>query len=89
MNNKGVGAVFCLIAAVLTGARYVAAAIYFSSTSTKSPELFRSALEYTGSGLTILSVIALVAGVGFLVWGTLNDSAKAALKEKADNFVNR
>ena len=27
MNNKGVGAVFCLIAAILMSARYIAAAI--------------------------------------------------------------
>ena len=89
MNNKGVGAVFCLIAAILTAARYVSAAIYFSNTSTKSPELFQSALEYTGSGLLCLSIIALVAGVCFLIWGLLNNSTKAVIKEKADNFVNK
>ena len=48
MNNKIVGAIFCLIAAILAGARYVAAAIFMSSTSTWSAELFQNSLNYVG-----------------------------------------
>ena len=33
MNFKGVGAIFCLIAAVLTGVRYLTAAVFMSGTS--------------------------------------------------------
>lgn len=30
MNNKGVGAIFCLISAILISARYISAAVFMS-----------------------------------------------------------
>ncbi len=77
MNNKITGAVFCLIAAILAGARYVAAAIFMSSTSTWSAELFQNSLNYVGPNLLIAAIVALVAGIGFLVCGLLKDGKKA------------
>lgn len=77
MNNKIVGAIFCLIAAILAGARYVAAAIFMSSTSTWSAELFQNSLNYVGPNLLIAAIVALVAGIGFLVCGLLKDGKKA------------
>ena len=59
MNNKGVGAVFCLIAALLMAAKYLAAAIFMSGVVSWSGELFRSGLEYVGSPLSIAAGIAL------------------------------
>ena len=73
MNNKGVGAVFCLIAAILMSARYLTAAVFMSSIGTWSAELFRSSLEYTGPWLLILAVVALLAGVCFLASGIVRD----------------
>ena len=69
MNNKGTGAVFCLISAILMAARYLAAAIFMSSLSSWSNELFTSGLEYVGSPLLIASIIALIVGIAFLGYG--------------------
>ena len=77
MNNKIVGAVFCLIAAILAGVRYVAAAIFMSNVSSWSAELFRDGLNYVGPTLLIAAIVALAAGIGFLVCGLLKDGKKA------------
>lgn len=77
MNNKAVGTVFCLIAAILAGARYMAAAIFMSNTSSWSAELFRDSLSYVGPTLLIAAIAALVVGIGFLVCGLLKDGKKA------------
>ncbi len=73
MNNKGVGAVFCLIASILMAARYVTASIYMSNFSTKSNELFRAGLDYIGPALPIAAIAALIVGVIFLAVGIIQD----------------
>ncbi len=73
MNNKGIGAVFCLIAAILTAARYLSASIFMSGISTWSSELFRSGLDYIGPALPIAAIAALIAGVVFLGVGIFRD----------------
>ena len=73
MNNKGVGAVFCLIASILMAARHVTAAIYMGNFSTKSNELFRSGLDYIGPALPIAAIAALIVGVVFVAVGIIQD----------------
>ena len=73
MNNKGIGVVFCLIASILMAARYVTAAIYMSSLSTMSSELFRAGLEYIGPALPIAAIAALIVGLIFLGVGIFQD----------------
>ena len=73
MNNKGVGAIFCLIAAILMAARYLSAAIFMSSVQSWSAELFRNGLQYVGPSLPIAAAAALLAGVIFLVSGLIHD----------------
>ena len=73
MNNKGVGAVFCLIAAILMSARYVTAALFMSSISTWSSDMFRASLEYIGPALPIAAIAALIVGVVFLGVGLFKD----------------
>ena len=73
MNNKGVGAVFCLIASILTAARYLSAAIFMSGVSSWNSELFQVGLSYTGSLLQWAAVVALIAGVAFLGMGLYQD----------------
>lgn len=73
MNNKGVGAIFCLIAAILAGAKYIAAAIYMSSTATKAADMFQEGLSYIGPMLTIAAIVALVFGVIFVIVGFVKD----------------
>ncbi len=76
MNNKGVGAVFCLIAAILMVARYLSAAIFMSSTPTWSAEHFSDALSYVGAPLRIAAICALVVGAVFLIFGIVQDRKK-------------
>ena len=66
MNDKGVGAIFCLISSILISAKYLSAAIFVSNTSNKDAILFSASLEYVGSSLTIASLIALIIGLLFL-----------------------
>ena len=73
MNNKGVGAVFCLIAAFLMAAKYLSAAIFMSGVLSRDRELFQYGLHYVGAPLTVLAVIALAVGLLFLVWGIIQD----------------
>ena len=77
MNNKGVGAVFCLIAAILTAARYLSAAVFMSGAASWDSSLFQSALTYVGSPLKICAIAALAAGLVFLAVGILQDRKNA------------
>ena len=63
MNNKGIGSIFCLIAAILMAARYMAAAMFMSNVSSWDAGLFASGLEYIGPELKIASIIALIVGI--------------------------
>lgn len=76
MNFKGVGTVFCLIAALLAGVRYVAAAIYASNAATISAEIFNAALFSVGPALLVAAITVLVIGVCFLVLGFIRDGKK-------------
>ena len=73
MNNKGVGAVFCLISAILMSTRYISAALFMSNVSSWNTVLFQSGLSYIGSSLKIASIVSLVVGIVFLVYGLYQD----------------
>jgi len=73
MNNKGVGAIFCLIAAILMSTRYIAAAVFMSGVGTWSAELFRNGLSYVGPIPVIAGAIALGVGIFFLILGLSKD----------------
>lgn len=77
MNFKGVGAIFCLIASILAGIRYVAAALYASHAATISAEVFQAAMVSVGPALLIAAIVALVVGVCFLALGFVKDGKKA------------
>ena len=76
MNNKGVGSIFCLIAAILFGARYIAAGLCMSSSATISAEIFDVALLSVGPALLTVSIVALAIGVCFLALGFAKDGKK-------------
>ena len=76
MNNKGVGAVFCLISAILTSARYIAAAIFMSNVTSWDSTLFQAGLSYVGDPLKITAIIALIVGICFLGYGVFQESQK-------------
>ena len=76
MNNKGVGAIFCLISAVLASARYITAAIFMSNVMSWDSSLFQAGLGYVGSPLKVTAIIALIAGICFLGYGVVQDFKK-------------
>ena len=76
MNNKGIGAVFCLISAVLLSARYLAAAVFMSNVTNWDSSLFQAGLGYVGSPLKVAAIIALIAGICFLGYGVIQDFKK-------------
>jgi hypothetical protein len=72
MAKKIVGIGFCLMSALLFSTRYICAAIY-SISSANTPSSFGSIefnkwLDYIGITPLILSILALVLGIGYLVW---------------------
>ena len=73
MNNKGIGAIFCLMAALLMAARYMAAAIFMSGISSWNVDLFQAGLECVGPALPIAGWLALIVGVIFLGVGIYED----------------
>ena len=76
MSNKGVGAIFCLISAILMSARYVAAAVFMSNVSSWDSSLFQAGLSYVGSPLKVAAIIALIAGICFLGYGIFQESRR-------------
>ena len=76
MNNKGVGAVFCLISAILTSTRYIAAAVLMSNVTYKDSTFFQAGLSYVGSPLKVTAIIAVVIGICFLGYGLFQESQK-------------
>ena len=76
MNNKGVGAIFCLISAILASARYIAAAIFMSNVLSWDSALFQAGLSYVGSPLKAAAIAALIVGICFLVFGVIQDFKK-------------
>ena len=76
MNNKGVGAIFCLIAAIIECTRYIAAAIFMSNVTSWDSSLFQEGLSYTGTSLQVAAAAALIIGIGFLGCGVFQDLRK-------------
>ena len=75
MNNIGIGAVFCLISAILISAKYISAAIFMSGVNTWDATLFAAGLGYVGPFLSIASV-ALIVGLLFLGYGVYEEIGK-------------
>lgn len=71
MNRRAVGFGFVFTAALLYAVRFLSAAIYGSSQASWNADLFRGLLQYVDQGLTTFSIIALVLGVLYLIWGEL------------------
>ena len=88
MNNKGIGAIFCLISAVLMSARYIAAAIFMSNVVSWDSSLFQAGLSYVGSPLKVAAIIALIAGICFLVYGVVRD-LKSRINEATNSRLRR
>ncbi|WP_213423858.1 hypothetical protein [Bhargavaea massiliensis] len=69
MGKRGAGIAFIAISAFLISTKYISAAIFGSGVSSWSQELFDGMLSYLGYTLNIFSVLSLLVGILYLVWG--------------------
>ncbi len=72
MGRRSVGLGFCGIAAFLFSVRYVGAAIYFSGFA-QGGASFNSLLPEFGASLVVMSIVSLVVGIVYLVWGEIGN----------------
>jgi hypothetical protein len=70
MSRRATGIAFCGIAAFLFGIRYIAAAIYISNANLSEYgfEVYMRWMGYIGSLPWIFAGVALIIGIGYLVW---------------------
>lgn len=71
MSRRTAGIVLVSVAALVNAARYLAAAIFGSSLTSWSGELFQAMLQYVSKNLLVWSLALLVAGVVYLVWAEI------------------
>lgn len=64
MNRRGAGVILFCVSAFLYSVKYISAAIYFS---TNRALIFSDALSQVGNLLNILSAIAFIGGVSYIV----------------------
>lgn len=76
MSRRTTGVSFIGIAALLYITRFIAAAIWGGNFTTWSVENFALLLGYVDQGLTNLSIISLVIGLAYLVWGELSEKKR-------------
>lgn len=77
MSRRTTGTVLLGISALLYSTRYLSAAIFGSSLTTWNTKLFNAMLEYVGREPVIWSIIALIAGIIYLVWAEIEAFLKS------------
>lgn len=75
MHRRTTGMLLIMIAALLYGIRYLAAAIYGSNSSIWNADHFNDMLSYIGNGPIILSTIALILGITYLLVAELEGTS--------------
>jgi len=73
MGRRFVGAIFCLISAILFASRYIASALFLSSATAYHKELFEGVLDNIGTTLLWLSITSLIVGIVYLIWAEVRD----------------
>lgn len=71
MPRRITGTVLLGISALLYSTRYLSAAIFGSSLTTWNVKLFNAMLQSVGTELVTLSLMALIAGLAYLVWAEI------------------
>lgn len=67
MHKRTLGLTFICIAAFLYSVRYICAAIWLTNRSTWGPDVFEETLKNIGNGPLVLSIIAFIIGILYLV----------------------
>lgn len=75
MTRRTAGVHLIGIGAFLYATRYISAAIWGSGYASWSAQLYSGLLGYVDQGLTTWSIISIVGGMVFLVWGEITEIA--------------
>lgn len=76
MSKRAAGIGLIFISAFLYGIRYLSAGLFGSNVQSWNGGLFRAMLDSVGSGPTVLSVIALIVGIIYLIWSEVDEKIK-------------
>ena len=75
MSRRATGNTLIAVSAFLYAAHFLAAAMFGSNLASWDADLFRAMLQYTDQGLSTASLVALIAGVVYLLWAELSEVA--------------
>ncbi|MDO3679835.1 hypothetical protein [Paenibacillus ehimensis] len=78
VSRRAAGVILLAISAFLTGVKYLTASIYSTSlpNSVYGADSFKQWLDYVGGNLTTYSIIALIAGIIYLILAEIYDFDK-------------
>jgi hypothetical protein len=86
MNRRAVGVTLIGIAAFLYGVRYLTAAIFATNAPGWNRDLFQSMLESVGKGPVAASTVALIAGIGYLLFAEFESVIKRNIEAMKKNW---
>lgn len=86
MNRRTVGVALIGIAAFLYSVKYLTAAIFATDAPGWNSDLFHSMLESVGSGPTAASTVALIAGIGYLLFAEFESLFKRNIEAIKKNW---
>lgn len=69
MAKRGAGIAFIAISAFLLSIKYISAAIFGSGVASWDGDLFNAMLSYVGNTLSNFSLLSLLVGILYIVWG--------------------
>ena len=69
MAKRGAGIAFIAISAFLLSIKYISAAIFGSGVASWDENLFSAMLSYVGNTLSNFSILSLLIGILYIVWG--------------------
>lgn len=81
MSRRTVGVGLIGIAALVYSARVIATAIVTAKFSNFDPQIFANYLGYTDAGISVLTTIAILAGIGYLAWAEVADHKKSNIPD--------
>ncbi len=76
MSRRTAGVGLIAIAALIYSARVIATAILTNQFSNTDSQVFANYLMYTDQGVSVLTTIAILVGIGYLVWAEIEDHRK-------------
>ncbi|KGE16460.1 hypothetical protein [Paenibacillus wynnii] len=84
MSRRTTGVIFIAIAAFLYATRYICGTLLTVNSNMNfigNHEMYVTALDTLGSGLTIFSLLSLVIGAGYLIWADFGGKLREVKKQ--------